>query len=253
MPGRTSIPIISLLLILVTGLACAFPFPAPSDGEEDQKSTEAAATSSIHLAQTTIASTVTTHTTAPLLTPSPTLTASASPTPSPSTATATPPPGGVSLNCDGTYQRVRITDHGPAGKMISVDDWDGSSWVNVWNVSSGDPNTRQMMPEAGYYEFGACQKMVIVPMRYSGPHLWYELGIYTWNGSVLAQVYFNEGYHGEWSKTGAVITFREASTLGGSPLEPCEWMTLEHEWDGTAFNQIGSLLEPVPACTPSVP
>ena len=64
--------------------------------------------------------------------------------------TNTPPPGGISLNCDGTYQRLRIVDQGINGKTVAVDNWDGTTWVNVWNVSSGDPNLKQILPEAGY-------------------------------------------------------------------------------------------------------
>ncbi len=227
-------------LTAVAILACSFPFP-DSGNETEEPSTTTTPTEAAPTA---------TETELTIETATATSTTEAAAT---QTLTATPPPGGTSLNCDGTYQRVRITDHGSAGKTISVDNWSGGAWVNVWNMASGDPNQRQLMSEAGTYEFGECRLMVVVPMRSSGPHLWYELGIYAWNGIGLSQVYYNEGYYGEWSKTGDVITFREASTLGGSPLGPCEWMTLEHEWDGTDFVQIGSVLEPVPGCTPIVP
>ena len=238
------VPTLYLVFLLTIGaiLSCSFPFPDSGDGTE-----EAEATSTLTESATTITAT---EAEMEIATASSTPEFTATITPSP---TDTPPAGGVSLNCDGTYQRVRITDNGSAGKTISVDNWSGGAWVNVWNMASGDPNQRQLMPEAGTYEFGGCQKLVIVPMRSSGPQLWYELGIYVWNGVGMSQVYFNEGYYGEWSKSGDVITFREASTLGGSPLGPCEWMTLEHEWDGTDFVQIGSVLEPVAGCTPIVP
>jgi hypothetical protein len=239
--------IFTLLLIFIA--ACNFPLPSGQNGEEspipDSPSAIPATTdlpSTLPVASLTFTPLPPTATSVPLPTASPT-----------HTATATAPPDGVSLNCDGTYQRVRITDHGASGKTISVDDWDGSTWVNVWNVSSGDPNLRQILPEAGHYEFAGCRNLVIVPMRSSGPHLWLELGIHVWNGAGLTQVYFNEGYYGEWLKAGDVISFREASSLGGSPLSPCEWTTLEHEWDETAFVQVGSVIAPVPACTPTVP
>ncbi len=169
--------------------------------------------------------------------------------------TATAPPNGVSLNCDGTYQRVRITDQGISGKTISVDNWDGSSWVNVWNMSSGDPNLRQLTADAGYYQFGDCQKLVVVPFRSSGPQLWLELSVHVWSGAGMSQVYFNEGYYGEWSKIGDAIRFREASKLGtvdNGPLGPCEYMTLDYTWNGTDFVQTGSNLESVPNCTVTV-
>jgi len=234
--------VLALLLTIGAVLSCSFPFP---DSDDETEEVEATSTLTESPATTTATEAVTEIVPA---SSTPELTASITPSP-----TDSPPAGGLSLNCDGTYQRVRITDNGIAGKTISVDNWSGGAWVNVWNMASGDPNQRQLMPEAGTYEFGGCQKLVIVPMRSSGPHLWYELGIYAWNGVGMSQVYFNEGYYGEWTKADDVITFREASTLGGSPLGPCEWMTLEHEWDGTDFVQIGSILEPIAGCTPIVP
>lgn len=167
---------------------------------------------------------------------------------------ATPPPNGISLNCDETYQRVRIIDQGAAGKTISVDKWNGAQWLNVWNLASGDPMQRQLTEDAGYYQFGECRKLVVVPFQHSNPQLWFELGVFAWNGDGLLQVYFNEGYYGEWERIGDLIRFREASLLGwvdGGPLGPCEWLTLEHTWNGTTFTQTGSLVEPVPNCTPA--
>jgi hypothetical protein len=172
------------------------------------------------------------------------------------TATATAPPGGVSLNCDGTYQRVRIVDQGAAGKTIAVDNWVGGAWMNVWNIASGDPNLRQLTDDAGHYPFGGCQRLVVVPFRHSNPQVTFELSIHQWNGAGMVQVYSNQGYYGEWSHAGAVVTFKEASKLGtinNGPLVACEWQTLEHEWDGSAFNQVGSNLQPVANCTPTAP
>jgi hypothetical protein len=170
--------------------------------------------------------------------------------------TATPPPDGISLNCDGTYQRLQIIDQGASGKTISADAWDGTSWVNVWNMASGDPNSKQLMDEAGWYEFLNCQKLVIVPFRHSNPQLFFELGVHVWNGAGLSQVYYNEGYYGEWEKLGDRIRFREASKLGtvnNGPIGPCEWVTLEHTWNGVDFIQTGSAIEVVPNCTVTVP
>ncbi len=171
------------------------------------------------------------------------------------TATNTAPPEGVSLNCDGTYQRVRIVDQGASGKTVFVDNWVGNSWVNVWSLAGGDPMLKQILEEAGWYQFSGCQKLVIVPMRNSDPRVTIELTIHVWNGNGMSQVYTNTGWFGEWSKIGDIIRMREASKLGsinGSPLTACEWVTLEHTWNGNAFVQSGSLIEPVANCTVSV-
>jgi len=173
------------------------------------------------------------------------------PTPVPPTPTSPPPPGGVSLNCDGTYQRVRITDGGASGKTVSVDNWDGTAWVNVWNVFGGDPMVRQIEDEAGSYTFGGCQKLVIVPMRYSGSGAILELGIHAWNGAGLTQVYFNDGTHGTWSKSGDNIIFEESLYLYNEPnCCPCNRQTLQYTWDGAAFVQTGSAITPTYTGTP---
>jgi len=172
------------------------------------------------------------------------------------TATATPPPGGISFNCDGMYQRVRLADSGATGKTISVDNWNGTTWVNVWNTSGGDPNLRQVTDDSGYYTFGECQKLLVVVFRYSNPQVTLELTIHRWNGAGLNQVYANAGDYGEWVKIDNRVQFKEASKLGtvnNGPLGPCEWMTLEHTWDGSAINQTGSNLETIPNCVVTVP
>jgi hypothetical protein len=176
---------------------------------------------------------------------------SSTPTPVPPTPTSTPPAGGVSLNCDGTYQRLRITDGGASGKTVSVDNWDGTSWVNVWNIFGGDAMIRQIEEQAGYYPFGDCQQLVIVPIRYSGSGAVLELGIHEWNGAGLSQVYFNDGVHGTWSKAGDNIFFEESLYLYGEPnCCPCNRQTLQHTWDGEAFVQTGSAITPTYSGTP---
>ncbi len=159
--------------------------------------------------------------------------------------TPTAPPGGISLNCDGTYQRVRIIDEGASGKTIIVDNWESDAWVNVWNIAGGDPMIRQIEDEAGYYQFGDCQKLVIVPIRYGGSGAPLELSIHVWNGSGLTQVYFDEGTHGVWSKHGDRIDFEESIYLYGEPnCCPCNRQMLENTWNGTAFIQTGSAINP---------
>ena len=165
--------------------------------------------------------------------------------------TPTAPAGGVSLNCDGTYQRLRITDGGAAGKTASVDNWDSSSWVNVWNWAGGDPMVRQITNEAGLYSFGGCQQLVVVPMVYGGSGAVLEMTVHVWNGSGLTEVYLHEGTHGTWSHSGANLTFEESVYLYGEPnCCPCNRQYLQHTWDGSAFVQTGSAVNPTYSGTP---
>jgi len=159
--------------------------------------------------------------------------------------TATPPAGGVSFNCDGTYQRIRFTDAGAAGKTVWLDNWEGGSWVNYWSLEGGDAMVRQIEAEAGYYNFGACQKLLIVPLRYTGSGAVLELQVYRWTGAGVSLVYSHEGTHGDWSKLGDMITFEESIYLYGEPnCCPCNRQALEHTWDGSGFVQTGSSINP---------
>jgi hypothetical protein len=178
------------------------------------------------------------------------------PTLPPPTPTNTPPPEGISFNCDGTYQRVRITDSGATGRVISVDRWDGSQWANVWNNSAGDPNLRQITDDSGLYPFGGCQRLLVIAVRNSNPQVTIDLTALRWHGSGLIQVYSMQGDYGEWSVIDDRLTFRRASklgTVGDGPLQPCEWTTTEHTWDGTAFTETSKTVDPVPNCTVTVP
>jgi mycoredoxin len=110
---------------------------------------------------------------------------------------------------------------------------------------------RQIEEQAGYYPFGDCQQLVIVPIRYSGSGAVLELGIHEWNGAGLSQVYFNDGVHGTWSKAGDNIIFEESLYLYGEPnCCPCNRQTLQHTWDGEAFVQTGSAITPTYSGTP---
>ncbi len=251
-PVRPIVPVLSVLLF--AALACNF-----SELPDQEASAETQVAGTLTALPSDTAEVVQAQATD---TPEPELQAQPTATPQPSateqqlaqpTATNTAPPNGVSLNCDGSYQRVRIVDQGASGKTISVDNWDGNGWVNVWSVSSGDPMLKQLTDDAGWYQFGDCEKLVIVPFQHSNPQLYFELAIYQWNGATMSSAYAREGYYGEWEKIADLIRFRYASKLGyvnNGPLGPCEWITFEHTWDGAAFNQTGSLIEPVANCAP---
>jgi hypothetical protein len=171
------------------------------------------------------------------------------------TPTDSPPRGGISLNCDGTYQRLRIVDNGPDGKTVYVDRWQGGAWVNAWSKTPQDPFLQHVQDEAGWYEFGGCQKLVIVPILNGNPQVTLDLTVYAWNGATMSQVYGNSGWYGTWSKIGDTIRTREATKLGGidgGPLTACEWPTLEYTWDGSAFQLTGSNIEVVDNCEVTV-
>lgn len=159
--------------------------------------------------------------------------------------TPVPPPGGVSLNCDDTFQRVWIDDTGATGKILYVDNWNGTDWINIWEFAGGDAMIRQIEDEAGYYNFGTCKKLIAIPLRYVGSGAILELSFYRWTGSGLSLVYSNDGVHGTWFKTGDVVTFEESIYLFGEPnCCPCNRQILEHTWNGSAFIQTGSGIVP---------
>jgi hypothetical protein len=167
------------------------------------------------------------------------------------THTLVPPPGGISLNCDGTFQRVRFTDAGPSGKTIWVDAWDGAAWVNVWSYVGGDAMIRQIEADAGAYEFLGCQRLVIVPLRYTGSGANLELLVFAWDGAVMDPVYNHLGIHGVWSKAGDTLVFEESIYLFGEPnCCPCNRQTLQHTWNGSAFLQTGISTAPTYSGTP---
>jgi hypothetical protein len=209
----------------------------------DQISTFAAATLA-SLASATIEAAV-----LPLASPTP----SASPPP----ATPTAPPEGLSMACDGTYQRFRVTDAGVSGRTAWIDMWDGSGWTNVWYFEAGDPMTRQIEAEAGLYPFGACDYLLLLPIRYSGSAAPLELHAYAWNGSGLDQVYLHEAGHGVWSKAGDSIDVQQSVYLFDEPnCCPCNTQVITDTWDGSAFKETGNVITPTysgappPECVP---
>lgn len=249
-------PLMAFVFILIGTLACGLPTSTPTVevDTDDLVATSVAATQTAYALDTLAAATAETETSTvepatPTDTESP-----GSPTP---TTTETPPPGSVSLNCDGTYQRVRVTDGGALGKTVSVDNWAGAAWVNVWNYSGGDPMIKQIQDEAGYYEFLGCQKLVIIPEVYGGSGAVLELRIYVWNGAGLTIVFTDDGVHGSWSKVGDTIVMEESLYLYGEPnCCPCNRQFLEYTWDGATFVQTASAINPTysgtppPECTP---
>lgn len=174
----------------------------------------------------------------------------ATPPPAP-TLTATPPPGGISMACDGVYQRFRVSDGGASGKTLSVDVWNGATWVNVWNWSGGDPMVKQIQPEAGLYTFGTCEQFVVVPEVYSGSGANLKLTVHRWDGAGLTEVFHIEGDQGRWTHTDNGILFEESVFLYGEPhCCPCNRQFLQFTWNGSAFVQTASAVNPTYIGTP---
>jgi hypothetical protein len=235
---RLIAPLIPALALLGTSLACSLsdvlPGRAPSP---DQISTFAAATLA-SLASPTSEATL-----------PPTASATPSATAPPPTPTA--PPDGVSMACDGTYQRFRITDAGASVKTAWLDAWDGSTWSNIWHFEGGDPMMRQIEGEAGLYPFGDCGYLLLLPIRYSGSGAPLELHAYAWNGTGLDQVYLDDASHGVWSKEGDSIRVQGSVYLYGEPnCCPCNMQVITDTWNGSSFVETGNVITPTFSGTP---
>jgi hypothetical protein len=189
---------------------------------------------------------------APTLTP--TITPSPTPTPTPTptiTPTPMPPAGGVSLNCDNTFQRIQISEAGSLGQTLTVDDWSGSAWESAWIIASGDPMQRQIEDSAGLYQFGGCEQLVVVPLRYTGSGAILELAVFKWNGSGLDQAYSHSGSHGSWEVDGDSLIFERSVYLyGESNCCPCNREVVRYRWTGDEFVELSTDLEPTYSGSP---
>lgn len=169
----------------------------------------------------------------------------------PAPQSASPGAEGISLNCDGSQQRVRVEPAGAAGRTVAVDAWLSDGWVNVWSLSGGDPMIRQIEVTAGAYCFGDCRSLILVPFRYSGSGADLRLEIYAWDGAGLRQVYSRSGTKGGWEQVGDTIRFTEAKFLYGEPnCCPCSVQTTEHMWDGSGFIETRVTVEATYSGTP---
>jgi hypothetical protein len=168
-----------------------------------------------------------------------------------------PPTDGISLNCDGSYQRLRLVDGGPSGRSLVLDQWVGSAWQETWTYEAGDPMIRQMQPEAGAYRLGECQRLLIVPMIYTGSGAVLELHISAWTGTEVVEVFEADGIHGSWRIEGDRIIVERSLYLYGEPnCCPCNRQIQVHRWNGALFLEVSSEITPTctgtpePICTP---
>jgi|GEM_PF-2282485 len=157
----------------------------------------------------------------------------------------------VSLNCDDTYQRLRSDLGSAQGDQIWVDRWNGQTWVTAWNYAAGDPQVQHIEPEVGFYAFGPCQKLLVVPVRVTGSGAILDLSVYAWVSSTLEQVLSKEGVHGTWFQQNETLTFEESVYLYGEPnCCPCNRQFTHEVWDGAAFIQMDQHTEPTYSGTP---
>lgn len=235
-------PALAVMSLLIVTLACALPGSTPDDEPLNIETAVASTLTAIAESETDVPSLVSA--TPDLVTESPDI--DTSPTvEAPPTPTFTPPPSGLSYECDGTYQRTQFIDQSEDGRILLVDNWEDGIWVEVWRHEEPDPMISQIEVEAGPTLFGECQYLVALPIRFSGSGANLALGFYRWNGMTMEEVYFHDGVHGGWSKLGNTITFQESVYLyGEANCCPCNRQFLEHTWDGEAFSQTGSLIEP---------
>jgi hypothetical protein len=189
---------------------------------------------------------------------SPTATATATPTMTPepttpptSTATPSPPSDGVSLNCDGSYQRLRVLDGGDTGRSLHLDSWEGGAWHEVWSLEAGDPMIRQLTAEAGLYAFGGCRQLIVAPLRYAGSGAVLELQVLAWTGDAVVEVYRNDGIGGDWRQDGDRLVFEKSLYLYNEPnCCPCNRERSVHRWNGTAFLEEQTEINPTYTGTP---
>jgi len=184
----------------------------------------------------------------PTLTPTATITLTPTPTENP-TETITPsptiPPDGVSLNCDGTYQRFNKLDGGLSGITLSIDNLVNGSWKPVWAINSGDPNQKQFEDETGLYPFGDCGQLLAVPIRFTGSGAVLQLVIYAWNGSTMELVYDQSGTGGIWEQQGDSVRMERSVYLYGEPnCCPCNREVLYHDWIEDEFVESAISLVP---------
>lgn len=226
------------LALCLAAFACTLPAPG---AEEGVVVTAARATLTARPESTGAPSTV----------PPAMATTSTPPPTATSGPTATPPPFGVSINCDGTYQRVMLAGGDGLAHTLHLFDWIGGEWELVWTFEAGDPAIRQLSGRMGLHSFGGCRRLLVVPLRYEGSGAVLELHIFAYSDGEVVEVYTNDGFVGEWEIQGDRLRFEELLYLYDEPTCcPCNRQVTIHRWDGTAFIEDSSEISPTYTGTP---
>jgi len=104
---------------------------------------------------------------------------------------------------------------------------------------------KQFMEEAGFYDFGGCEKLVAIPIQYTGSGALLELALFKWTGSELVQVYYNNGPAGVWSIDNDKINFEKSVYLyGEANCCPCYRQIETQRWNGDEFIDPLTAMEP---------
>ena len=175
------------------------------------------------------------------------------------TATPKPPPDGVSMNCDGTYQKFRFVDGGAEfGRIAIVDLWDGTKWNEIWRYSPGDPNLAQIeLLNAGFHEFLPCQTLLVIPVRNSGSGTILDIYAYYWTGNTMDLTLSLTGLtQGTWSLFDNVVNVDYAVYQFNEPqAAPCNRENATYVWNSGLFGFSDSNTyptysgDPPPQCT----
>lgn len=166
----------------------------------------------------------------------------------PPTPTPKPPPDGVSMNCDGTYQRYRLKDAGPGlSPTLILDLWKNEQWVETWSYAPPDPEFHTIdVSSVGFYEFRPCQTLLVIPVRSQGTGAYLDLYVYYWTGSTVEPTFTLTGMtKGAWRQQESNLFVDYAVYLFGEPeAMPCNIVTDQYVWNNGIFGFSSSEMKP---------
>lgn len=172
----------------------------------------------------------------------------------PPTPTPKPPPDGLSMNCDGSYQRYRLKETGSgAGPTLFLDLWKNEQWVETWSFVPDQPDFSTIeVSTAGFYEFRPCQTLLVIPVRLQGSGSYLDLNIFYWSGTSVERTFTLNGMDkGDWSKDQNNLLVKYAVYLLGEPqAAPCNFVTDTYVWNNGIFGKDSSVVNPSYQGTP---
>jgi eukaryotic-like serine/threonine-protein kinase len=164
------------------------------------------------------------------------------------TATPRPPPDGVSMNCDGSYQRYRLKETGSgAGPILVLDLWRNEQWSETWTYSPDDLDFHTIdIATAGFYEFRPCQTLLVIPVRAQGTGSYLDLNIFYWTGNSVERTFtLTSMSKGGWNQQDTNLFVEYAVYLYGEPeAAPCNTVEEKYVWNNGVFGKSDSLVKP---------